>query len=115
MTQKNSEPDMEMADRYTPRPSGLPDPDYHAEFYADVPSKRLMAWVIDTILIAAVVFLISLTGFLLPLIIFPILFAIVGFLYRWPSRKAGAASISHPSARLCNAQNWSAPMNGACG
>ena len=83
---------MEMADRYTPRPSGLPDPDYHAEFYTDVPSKRLMAWVIDTILIAAVVFLISLTGFLLPLIIFPILFAIVGFFYRWWSIAARSAT-----------------------
>ena len=83
---------MEMAERYTPRPSGLPDPDYHAEFYTDVPSKRLMAWVIDTVLIAAVVFLISLTGFLLPLLIFPVLFALVAFLYRWWSIAARSAT-----------------------
>ena len=27
--------------------SGLPDPDYQGEFYADVPIKRGIAWVID--------------------------------------------------------------------
>jgi len=37
---------------------GLPDPDTHAEFYADVTSKRLIAFVIDTILIIILTILI---------------------------------------------------------
>ena len=30
---------------------GLPDPRLNAEFYADIPAKRLLAWVIDTVII----------------------------------------------------------------
>ena len=32
----------------------LPDPDHQAEFYADVPTKRALAWCVDAILIAIV-------------------------------------------------------------
>ena len=74
---------MDMTRSYSPRPSGLPDPDYHAEFYADVPAKRLLAWVIDTVLIALIVFGLTLIGFLIPLLFLPFLFAVVSFLYRW--------------------------------
>lgn len=74
---------MAMTQSYMPRRSGLPDPDYHAEFYADVPAKRLIAWVIDTMLITALVFVLSLLGFLIPLLFLPLLFAVVSFLYRW--------------------------------
>jgi len=34
--------------------SALPDPVDQAEFYADVPLKRLLAWGIDTFIIAAI-------------------------------------------------------------
>ena len=36
------------------RSAGLPDPDLHAEFYADVPLKRLLAFIVDSILIVVI-------------------------------------------------------------
>jgi uncharacterized RDD family membrane protein YckC len=83
---------MTMTQNYAPRPSGLPDPDYDAAFYADVPTKRLIAWVIDTILISALVFLFTLLGFLIPLLFLPLLFAVVSFLYRWGTISARSAT-----------------------
>ena len=83
---------MDMTQNYTPRPSGLPDPDYDAEFYTDVPSKRLIAWVIDTVLIAAIVFVLTFLGFLIPLLFLPVLFAVVGFLYRWSTIASRSAT-----------------------
>jgi uncharacterized RDD family membrane protein YckC len=61
---------------------GLPSPDYHAEFYQDVPTKRLIAFLIDSVMI----FLISavfvvLSGFL-GLFVWPLLIGTVSFLYR---------------------------------
>lgn len=84
---------MMMTDPATHRPSGLPDPEYHAEFYEDVPSKRLIAWVIDTIVIAIMVFGVSLLGFFLPLLIWPALYAVIGFFYRWLTIAAGSATL----------------------
>ena len=74
---------MDMTRTYSPRPSGLPDPDYHAEFYTDVPAKRFIAWVIDVILIGLITALLTMVGFLIPLLFLPFLFAVVSFLYRW--------------------------------
>jgi uncharacterized RDD family membrane protein YckC len=65
--------------------SGLPDPDYEAEFYRDVPAKRLLAWVVDVILISALVAVLTLMGLLIPLFFLPFLYLCVGFLYRWTS------------------------------
>jgi len=60
----------------------LPDPDRHAEFYADVPTKRAIAWVIDTVLIALITLvLVPLTAFT-ALFYLVFLFFTVSFLYR---------------------------------
>ncbi|MGR3757507.1 MAG: RDD family protein [Tranquillimonas sp.] len=60
----------------------LPDPDTEGEFYADVPFKRLLAWIVDVILIGIVsVVLVPFTLFT-ALFYFPLLFMTVGFLYR---------------------------------
>lgn len=69
----------------------LPDPDYQPEFYDAVTSKRLIAWVIDTLLVCVICALIvPLTGFV-ALFFWPLLFAVVNFLYR-------VATLSHGSA-----------------
>ncbi len=63
-------------------PSGLPDPELHAEFYADVTTKRFMAWVIDTILtvlICAVI--VPFTAFT-ALFFLPALYLVVNLIYR---------------------------------
>ena len=62
--------------------TALPDPDRDPEFYADVPTKRLLAWVIDGILIAILtVILVPLTGFT-AVFFLPVFWLIVGFAYR---------------------------------
>lgn len=83
---------MSMVHTAPPRPSRLPDPDYHAEFYTDVPSKRLIAWVIDTVLISAIVTLTVFFGLFLPLLFLPFLYAVVSFLYRWGTIAAQSAT-----------------------
>ena len=74
------------------RPSGLPDPDYQAEFYTDVPAKRLIAWVLDTLLISLIVGAAVLLGFLLPLYFLPFLYFCVSFTYRWLTIAARSAT-----------------------
>lgn len=75
-----------------PHSSHLPDPDYDAELYADVPSKRFFAWVIDTVLISGILLLLSVFGAFLPLIFWPFFYAIVSFFYRWWSIAARSAT-----------------------
>ena len=61
---------------------GLPDPDLKPEFYADVPAKRLIAWIIDTVLITLLcVLIVPFTAFT-ALFFFAFLYLVVGFAYR---------------------------------
>lgn len=61
---------------------GLPDPHGQPEFYADVPIKRLFAWLIDAVLIlVASVLVLPFTAFL-GLFFFPLLWLAVGLAYR---------------------------------
>jgi hypothetical protein len=70
----------------------LPDPDMQPEFYESVPVKRLIAWVMDTVLIlvlaALVVPFTAFTG----LFFFPFLAFLVGFFYRWITIATGSAT-----------------------
>ncbi|TCL09727.1 RDD family protein [Shimia isoporae] len=60
----------------------LPDPELQSEFYADVPFKRFMAWIIDTILVTVVcVLIVPLTAFT-GIFFFGFLLLVVGFAYR---------------------------------
>lgn len=73
--------------------TALPDPDFQAEFYASVPAKRLIAWIIDSILIfalsAGAVVLTAFTG----LLIWPLLYLAVGFAYRTVTIANGSATL----------------------
>lgn len=61
---------------------GLPDPDRQGAFYANVPTKRLLAWLMDICAIGLIsVLTLPLTLFI-GLFFFPALMAIVGFAYR---------------------------------
>ena len=63
--------------------NAYPDPVRQSLFYADVPLKRAVAWVFDTVLIGFLVaLLIPLTGFL-ALFFLGGLYVGVSFLYRW--------------------------------
>ncbi|MCB1336306.1 MAG: RDD family protein [Maritimibacter sp.] len=61
---------------------GLPDPDTQAEFYADVPVKRLIAWVIDSLIVFATAFLIALLTVGVGFFFFGFLLLTIGFVYR---------------------------------
>ncbi len=61
---------------------GLPDPELKPEFYADVPLKRLIAWIADTLVITAFCLLILPFTAFAALFFFPFLYLIVGFVYR---------------------------------
>jgi uncharacterized RDD family membrane protein YckC len=70
----------------------LPDPVYQSEFYADVPLKRALAWIVDGILIAVVsVLLVPLTAFT-ALFYLPLLFLAVSFVYRTATLAGGSAT-----------------------
>ncbi|MBV1867520.1 MAG: RDD family protein [Marinosulfonomonas sp.] len=62
--------------------SGLPDPHHQSEFYADIPTKRLFAFLIDSVIIGLIcTLLIPLTGFL-ALFFLGLLGLIVSLIYR---------------------------------
>lgn len=62
--------------------TALPDPDYQPQFYASVPSKRLVAWVVDTVLTFAMCAIaVTLTAFV-GLLIWPLMYLVLGFAYR---------------------------------
>jgi len=61
---------------------GLPDPEIHPDFYQDVAVKRLMAWVVDTILILLATLLLVAATLFLTVFVFPLIFAGVHLAYR---------------------------------
>ncbi|SLN14415.1 RDD family protein [Roseovarius gaetbuli] len=70
----------------------LPDPETQPEFYADVPTKRLLAFVVDTIVIIAIsLAIVPFTAFT-GLFFFPVLMAVVGFAYRVITISRGSAT-----------------------
>lgn len=70
----------------------LPDPRLQAEFYDDVPLKRLFAWLVDGVLILVLCLLVlPLTAFL-GLFFFPLLWLVLGFFYRWATLAGGSAT-----------------------
>jgi uncharacterized RDD family membrane protein YckC len=61
----------------------LPDPEAEAEFYADVPVKRLLAWVVDTVLVALITLVALPFTLFTGLFFLPLLWLVLSFLYRW--------------------------------
>lgn len=81
----------------TDRLWGLPHPDTHGEFYADVPTKRFLAWLVDSVLILLLTLLaIPLTAFT-GLFFFPFLWLTVSAVYRIASLSRSSAT---PGMRL---------------
>lgn len=59
-----------------------PDPHTQPEFYADVPTKRLLAWLVDTLIIGIIsVLILPFTAFI-GLLFFPFLMLAIGLAYR---------------------------------
>jgi len=73
-------------------PSALPDPEYDAELYEDVAVKRLFAWVIDVLLITAIVGLLVMASLLVAVFFLPVVYFGVSFLYRCLTLSIGSAT-----------------------
>ena len=74
-------------------PWAIPDPDYQPEFYADIPVKRLLAWIVDSFLImGAVLLILPFTAFV-GLFFLPLMFLLIGFAYRWMTLSGGSATL----------------------
>ncbi len=77
---------------FAARLQGLPDPERAPGFYAGVPFKRALAWLVDVTLIAiACLLLLPFTAFI-GLFFFPLMMMVVGFLYRWATISGGSAT-----------------------
>ncbi len=69
-----------------------PDPDTHPQFYDGVPTKRLLAWVVDTAIVALLTLVaIPLTAFI-GIFFLPLLFVMLGFTYRVTTIARGSAT-----------------------
>jgi uncharacterized RDD family membrane protein YckC len=77
--------------------AALPDPDFQAEFYADVPMKRAFAWIMDTVLIAIMTAVIVPFTAFTALFFLPVLYLSISFLYRMISLARRSAT---PGMRL---------------
>ena len=74
-------------------PWGLPDPDTQAEFYADVPIKRAIAWVIDATLVFLGALLVALLTVGIGFFFFGFLILAIAFAYRTVSLANASATI----------------------
>ena len=76
----------------------IPDPHSRPDFYDSVPSKRLIAWIVDIGLTGVLASVISipfaLFGIVLivPLLFIPVIWACTGFVYRWMTISSGSAT-----------------------
>jgi len=60
----------------------LPDPVTQPEFYADVPAKRLVAFIVDTVVIIVLCLLVLPFTAFTGVFFFPVLMTVIGFAYR---------------------------------
>jgi len=72
---------------------GLPDPDLKPEFYADVPTKRLLAWFVDSVIILLLCLLVLPFTAFTGLLFFPLLYLVLGFAYRTITLAGGSATL----------------------
>ena len=70
----------------------IPDPVTQPEFYADVPVKRLIAWVVDTIIVAVICLLMLPFTAFTGIFFFPLMMLVVGFIYRVLTIAGGSAT-----------------------
>lgn len=69
-----------------------PDPDMQPQFYEGVPTKRLLAWVLDTVIIAGLTLLTIPFTFFISLFFLPLVFMVLGFAYRVVTLSRGSAT-----------------------
>ncbi|EPX80295.1 RDD family protein [Litoreibacter arenae] len=77
----------------------LPDPVTEPAFYSGVSVKRLLAWVVDTVIVGIVAAVVASIPLFLLWFVFPLVFLVVSLIYRIGSIRAFSAT---PGMRLFN-------------
>lgn len=67
---------------YAPSINGLPDPDLRPEFYSGIASKRLVAWLVDLVIVGAMTALAVLLTAFIGLFFIPLIWLVLDFSYR---------------------------------
>ncbi len=70
----------------------LPDPETQAAFYAGIPTKRLLAWIVDVILIGLLTAVVATLPLFIGWFFFPLLFLVLSFAYRVVTISANSAT-----------------------
>lgn len=70
----------------------LADPISQPQFYQDVPSKRLLAWIVDTVIVLAMTAVAVLLTLFIGLFFLPLLFVMIDFPYRVITLATGSAT-----------------------
>ena len=70
----------------------VPDPRTQPQFYEGIPLKRLLAWLVDVLLIAVICLLILPFTAFTAAFFFPLLMLVVGFAYRWATLAQSSAT-----------------------
>lgn len=78
---------------YIPAHSPLPDPTAQPEFYDSIPSKRLVAWLIDSALILVFCLIALVLTLGIGFFFLPALFFTVSFIYRAVTLARGSATL----------------------
>lgn len=73
----------------------LPDPDLRPEFYAGLASKRLVAWLVDLAVVAAMTAVVVLLTAFLGLFILPLIWLVIDFSYRTVTLTNRSATWGH--------------------
>lgn len=69
-----------------------PDPDTQPQFYDGIPTKRLLAWVVDVLVTAALTLLVLPFTAFTGLFFLPLLYSVLGFSYRTVTLARGSAT-----------------------
>lgn len=70
----------------------LPDPDTRPEFYRGTASKRLLAWMVDALVVLSLSFVASILTLGIGFFFFIAIATVVSFLYRWMTLAGGSAT-----------------------
>jgi uncharacterized RDD family membrane protein YckC len=96
---------------FAPLSPGLPDPDAAPGFYDGVPLKRLLAWLVDAVIVLGLTLLaVPLTAFVAAFF-FPVVWLAIGFVYRAATLAAASAT---PGMRLVGIElrdRWGRPFD----
>ncbi|MGI9390701.1 MAG: RDD family protein [Boseongicola sp.] len=71
----------------------FPHPETHPEFYEDVVSKRLLAWLVDVLIISILTAILSIFTLFTALFFWPLFYAVISFLYRWTTLIGSSATL----------------------